>query len=355
MCGLPVDNPKFSTLPPYFKADVGDQVDSIVRDYFPGLPVKLEAVCRFALASVVYHSQFLREHIPANHALWHCSLFCQPQVLNLLRENVVCNRAGVTDIIQPTGIPPHIQVLVEHQKTQSLLQELPSVLMGSMQNLLEQRDVAAGNITPDAIQRIFQQSINQAFSEHGLGEYNRHREQQPQQQQPQVEELQRPEQPWRFQWHHWGGRFHPVPENFTIPSLNVQAIWRLWMCGNEVQNIPPLRMLIPPDLNKMERNKLSRLKVPMNLLEEEARTLDCWVDSHRTQVTIAKATAMFEGARSVLPDPPVSRRHYQRRVGEVTWRTMTNLIRQKRKADELESNSREAQQPQPPSQRPRID
>lgn len=142
--------------------------------------MKLEAVCRFALASIVYHSPFLREHMPVDHALWHSPLFCQPQVFELLQQNVVCDRAGVEDAIQPTGIPPHIQVLVEHQKsqmmhqkTQSMLQDLPNQLMGSMQNLLEQRDFAAGNITPAAIQQLFNQSIDHAFRQHGLGEYNR--------------------------------------------------------------------------------------------------------------------------------------------------------------------------------------
>jgi hypothetical protein len=275
---------------------------------------------------------------------------------------VVCDRAGVEDAIQPTGIPPHIQVLVEHQKsqmmhqkTQSMLQDLPNQLMGSMQNLLEQRDFAAGNITPAAIQQLFNQSIDHAFRQHGLGEYNRQIEEPQQQQQhpPQVEELQH-EQPLYLELHHWGGQFHPIPENFTIPSLNVQAMWRLWMCGNEDQRIPPLRILIPQNLKGNERKKFSHLKVIMRLLEEKARSLDCWVGSNRTRVTIVQATAMFEEARSVLPDPPVSRQNYQRRVGEVAWRTIRNLIQKKRRADELESNSRDSRTPQPPSQRPRI-
>ena len=294
--------------------------------------------------------------MPSDHALWHSPLFCHPQVLQRLRQNVVCGPAEVGDVMQPTGIPPHIQVLVEHEKTQNMLQNLPNQLMDGMQNLLEQRDFAAGNMTPGMIQQLFTQSINNAFRQLGLGQYNQQLGQpQRQQEEPEVEELQQQEQSRWLQWHQWGGQFHPIPENFKIPSLTVQTMWRLWMCGNEDQNMPPLRMIAPKDLNDKERKKLSRLKVTMRLLEQKVRSLDCWVDPSRTQVTMEQATTMFEAARCVLPDPPVSRQCYQRRVGQVTWRTMTNLIRQKRRADELEPRSQESRPPQPPSQRQRID
>ena len=33
----------------------------------------------------------------------------------------------------------------------------------------------------------------------------------------------------------WGERFHPVPELYTLPTINVKAMWDLWHFGDRVR------------------------------------------------------------------------------------------------------------------------
>ena len=53
--GLPIDSSEFAILPPHFKE---------------ALPMCMYAVAEFALASVLYHADFLRTNLQRNHPLW---------------------------------------------------------------------------------------------------------------------------------------------------------------------------------------------------------------------------------------------------------------------------------------------
>jgi hypothetical protein len=41
----------------------------------------------------------------------------------------------------------------------------------------------------------------------------------------------------RFLFWSWGGRFHPVPEDFHFDSMTATALWELWHFGNPALKI----------------------------------------------------------------------------------------------------------------------
>ena len=63
---------------------------------------------QFALASVVYHYQWLKDNVDVSNPLWATPLFTNVELLQQLREHVVCRLPGPQDTIIATGLPPHV-------------------------------------------------------------------------------------------------------------------------------------------------------------------------------------------------------------------------------------------------------
>ena len=58
--GLPHTEPNFALLPPFFCNDHQDEIKLL----FPNLPTNLTQVAEFCLASVVFHSDYLKRTFP---------------------------------------------------------------------------------------------------------------------------------------------------------------------------------------------------------------------------------------------------------------------------------------------------
>jgi len=90
LAGLPNDRPEFAILPPHFEHNQ----EAILAECFPGAPASLFRVLEFALASVVFHRQYLRDILPAKHRLFQTPLFTRPVVLEELAADVICGIAS---------------------------------------------------------------------------------------------------------------------------------------------------------------------------------------------------------------------------------------------------------------------
>ena len=84
-----------------------------------------------------------------------------------------------------------------------------------------------------------------------------------------------------YQPHTWGGRMHPVPENYLLPSYSVKDHWNLWYFGNKTQQIGSHRSLQQFDLvntnvNLEKRNKTNfcRIKMVMHYLMDAYKAMD---------------------------------------------------------------------------------
>ena len=84
-----------------------------IKICFPYLPDNMIRIAEFCLASVVYHTDFLHQNLPEDHLLFATPLYREANMLSDLRSRVLCRRALLSDPISPTGIPPHISLLVE--------------------------------------------------------------------------------------------------------------------------------------------------------------------------------------------------------------------------------------------------
>ena len=104
VCGLPRHSVEFAILPPHFKTDCSNLfIRDCVNACFPGIECHLFLVAKFALASLVYHYDFLKTHLPKNHIIFETILFTSLPMYNELKSMVYCGQAQKDSLIVPTG------------------------------------------------------------------------------------------------------------------------------------------------------------------------------------------------------------------------------------------------------------
>ncbi|KAG7365708.1 hypothetical protein IV203_028378 [Nitzschia inconspicua] len=108
--GLPMTQPEFAILPPHFQQR-SSLIDTMIRTCFPSLPSCAVQVAEFALASVVWHVEFLEQTLPPNHRLFFTPIFRDREQLMELKSLVTCRLNSPGDTIVATGVPPHISIL----------------------------------------------------------------------------------------------------------------------------------------------------------------------------------------------------------------------------------------------------
>ena len=88
--GLPIDSPDFAMLPPIFIGADAQLIKRALLLVFPNMPSKLNAIGEFAIASLVYHHQYLVDTLPRNHPLLSTYLFRNEDLYNELKDFVRC-------------------------------------------------------------------------------------------------------------------------------------------------------------------------------------------------------------------------------------------------------------------------
>jgi hypothetical protein len=138
LSGLNVNIAEFAYLPPFFVI-LNDSVVSAVRDCFPGAPVQLEVILRFALASVVYHQEYLHEFVQSNHPVFKSCLFTTG-LAGDLKANVNCRPSCAGDTIVTTGIPSYVIIMGKLKDVESALAVLPLRIKDEIQSVFDSRN-----------------------------------------------------------------------------------------------------------------------------------------------------------------------------------------------------------------------
>ena len=96
-------------------------------------------------------------------------------------------------------------------------------------------------------------------------------------------------------YHMWNQKYHPVPQNYSIPKYIMRDHWVLWHFGNSVEFIAPHKFIDDKfDLcNTVERSRMSKVRVVMEKLLELAGT---------EEITFANEESVFNDARRKLMD-----------------------------------------------------
>ncbi|RHZ01932.1 hypothetical protein DYB37_013815, partial [Aphanomyces astaci] len=224
VAGLPIDSGDFAALPPHFVSSSDGVVDAAGALVFPRLwsHESLRGVLVLCLASLVHHKVFLEDTLPAKHPLLSSVLFGDVGMTTLLRANVTL----LSSSMQPTGIPPHVSLHTQLEKNLAAVRALPGEIRDGIESLLDEKGVAAGNITHALLEQLLKNAVASVVDTR-----------------PVIVSARSPAQdesvPVR-PVHYWGGRWHLLAEDYELPSVDVSTGWHLWWCGSPARDIPPL-------------------------------------------------------------------------------------------------------------------
>ncbi|RHZ10866.1 hypothetical protein DYB31_002708 [Aphanomyces astaci] len=111
VAGLPLNNAKFAVLPPHFKDTNSAAVLGAISATFPALAdvAHLRGILAHGLASLVHHSNYILDILPTKLTIFHTAPFRQPLIMVALKAEL----DSTTRRLQPSGIPPYIEVGVQ--------------------------------------------------------------------------------------------------------------------------------------------------------------------------------------------------------------------------------------------------
>jgi len=314
---LPVTSSEFGFLPPYFPDD-DPEIDTAIKICFPSIPPDFARVARFALASVVYHKEFLYGTCNPKHPLFHNVLFTT-DLSSTLFKKVKCHIGTSNDLIKCTGIPPHVHTLIAMENMSSHLQKLiPAIKEVApdtaqlITKVLEDRAIGAGTVTKDCLE----EAISTALIKSGILEkINRDH--------PDVHNLAPAVQSEQVCFT-WGGKLHAFPEDFTLPKGNAFIAWQQYCCGDSRRKILPLRRLTSHDLRQSQKKRFYDFLFLMNQLKNGLKEKNLWKEG---ELTIEEANSLFPTAFASLNIPKETHKNRRRRIDQIQWNSVVSILR----------------------------
>ena len=158
--GLPIETAGFATLPPHFP-DADEMVSDAVKMVFPKIPDNLRYVGEFCLASLVYHSNFLKKIMRETSALLTSPLFMKTEPLDSLKKRVKCCRWYRGCRLTTTGIPPYVVIMATIQDAG---EKIPQVVHAAVSEAV--KDIReSGGISSVTMEKLLDQKFDRAFQE----------------------------------------------------------------------------------------------------------------------------------------------------------------------------------------------
>lgn len=319
VCGLPSDKPEFATLPPHFDERPSPEV---IKTCFHRIPDQALLIGEFCLASLVFHSQWLRTTLPPEHPIFSTALFRNTTLLDALKPHVHTALISSLTGMRATGIPPHVTLLLNLASVQNQFSEVnsnitqlvPEVVSG-ITTVLEDRAIQSQAVTPSQLESLLSRCLERA----GL---NRTSSSDLTSNTPSPSSSSDSGRIERMTFW-WGGKPHMLPEEYCVPILPLLLSWQLYMMPDIDRNLPPLRLVHSTDFsNPNARKRFSTYRTLMLQIESQLKTQGRWIEFP----SLAECNQMFDFGSPVLgiPDTP------KRRLSQIAWSTAPNIQRQRR-------------------------
>ena len=291
--GLDFNSINFAVLPPHFNtattALLTEDFWRTVLPNFDNLPTPFKSCLPFLLASVLYHEDFLRIHLPQCHSLWSAPVFANNPLYNELKAGLLLGIGYCDDTyMSATGVPPHLAIakqvndmITEFKGCRKELDELKQLIKVDLVNKLPQLlgDYIRANfhVEGDALTVADLDRRENGLKDYilglitGLKESNQAvidshaRAAQLQNQAAQLQGIVQGNHDW---WKEWDNARYTPPQ-FQFPfALAAATMWRLWLFGNRSIGVRPYRLLRPHcDLfSAGDRVKFSRAKGCMEFI-----------------------------------------------------------------------------------------
>lgn len=331
VAGLPVNAVEFAFMPPSFvnSAEVDLLVKDAVRRCFGEVLVSKVKfrVLSHCLAAVVHHNKWLKDFLPKGSPLWLSALFADHALLTRLEAAVVCRLPLPADDVQPSGLPPHIPLLLSSldvskkiDRFHGILGDNAAIIVNGVLEGLDSRQVNV-ELTPTGIRNQmvavlegfgFKQKSN---ADAVPGEPAEVRNQQP-----------------VLTFFCWGERLDRLlPQDFKVPKSNVRDMWILYIAGSATSGFPPLKYVGAEHVcDKNTKKRFHEFKGLMKTIEARVTEKGKWRDDR----TVEAALEMYEAGKDAVQIGAKSQKARERRVGMLSWRTVWNEVSQKRRGNQ---------------------
>jgi hypothetical protein len=319
LSGLPQDKAQFAAVGPYFEPC--KLVDDAVRHVFPNLPGRLQKVGEHALASLVYHSDFVLQTIKRNHPARLCHVYRSRALLEVLKPLAKVSLPGDESGRYATGVPPHISLLNQMKHIEEEIKRVIPALNDSVASTisglvreLEERAIGARTVTTDGLKAMLEGTLQQVLENYGLNPSN----------QPVDANNPPPAQEGFVGVHMWGGALHLLPENYVLPNGTCEAAWQVWMLPDTMNQHPPLKQCVPSDFaQKTQRKRFSDLTYL-------AKDISRYITDGVVINSINQVNEIFYQWLENLDLPLRSNKGRRRRMGQMKWASMVTLLRKHR-------------------------
>lgn len=308
LAGLDINSDDFNTLwPRFINMDGLDLREVVPHTVWSSASVSLKKAIPYLIASVIYHSGWLQENLPARHPLFfsptwtrnYCRRWTNKVVLESSYENIPGDLQEDPQVKNTT-----LDTLKKIEATQAELssrldrmpEEVCSLFMsklGSLQGFQIKNLPCSNNNSeevslkgPDPYLSVIQSLQDSVRSLQDELSYIRN---------TRVESLPSTSTVTKacsqknekdndtdtdvegdgselasdgYKLFTWGGYFHMVPEGFEIPCTTPLSIWRLWIHGDASNRLRPLRFLTGRSLlSNRQRAQFSKAKFVMEFMK----------------------------------------------------------------------------------------
>ena len=282
------------------------------------------------VASLVYHAEFLKEKLESRHPLLATPLFGEKMMLQNLKTMLKSGRKNFDDpkdVMNPSGIPPHVEnkVLLARiangvAEIRPIINEATEAMATRINENLEERAINAGTVTFEGLDRRLDDALRRSglLDMVDLMQSNEgrtaHQETNPVQNQPTL--------------YVWGGHYRRLPQNFQFPKVRVSQLWVLWCIGSTEQNIPAYRRLSPQDFNLLSsRKRFSDVKFLMMKFAKKAKESGM----NEYPKTSEEALEWFSKCENAIELSQETAKKRSRRIGQLVWSTVVWELRSKKK------------------------
>jgi len=351
LAGMNYLNYEFATSPPYFMNEDEKEVQNAITMCFPGIPLNMNNICRFLLASLVYHSAWLKQNLAHDHVLFLTPLFTQTALIDRLKQWVVCRPVQQGDTIKTTGVPVSVLHLWEIRQARDQLNNMYTRMDEFNKNVVEEirhaisesfeeKAVESGSISRQFIEQLFTEKVETAFAKfRDVDTLTDGKSEDPK---PDCE-LTQSGSSAKYTLFMWQNRLHSLPEDYELPNGSVMISWQHYCCGNQNKGYPPLRIISPVDMSSENKKKrFSEFRFLMGKIEEKVREQGKW----KQNPSVAEVNEMLESAISQIGISDKTKKNKPRSLKNMSWTSAANYARG-RKKNRTKKRKRSTQKKEP--------
>ena len=284
----------------------------------------MKPVCTFALASVVYHYEWLCEILHRENVVLYSALFQNLDRLRYLKQLVILEKKSFGNI-RATGIPPHVSSLVQNELLRQTMLGLQDFVKSSNKEtvteiirFLQEQAIGLGAVTEARLQDVLAKTVQSAFD---TSKFNEIMEEIQAQKRREIESNIQTQSSAPTGWFASGARKYKHYLDFR-GTLTVAL--QHWCCGNPSRNIPPLRKIKSKKLPRKKHRLYNNFKFMMLMVESEAKRQKLWKDN----LSPAEAADILTKTRHVLKIPDKTPKGRKRRLDQLMWTTCARIVRE---------------------------